>query len=199
MSVRNSVASIFAAFALLLPAPRAAGDSPAPPSTYETISANQQFVFVMVPPISLDKELRTWKGALGAKIRQIRAVRSVSGMYRNDGTSEPLWTVDWYAGGVEVFSDGKHLIRHGPWASMLTDEAITFFWKDRQLREYSVSDLVKDQHKLRHTVSHFFWEIDSHLDDDGLRYTLITVDQRCYVFDATTGEIISSTSPCELP
>ncbi len=199
MSVRTSVVASFAAIAGMLMAAKASGDSPAPPSTHETISTNQQYVFVMVPPVPLDEELKKWNETYGAKIRRIRAMHGVSGMYRNDGASEPLWTVDWYAHGVEIFSDGTHLIRHGPWASRVTDEAISFFSKDKLLRKYSVSDLVKDRRKLQRTVSHFSWSLDSRLDDDGLRYTLITVDHRCYVFDAATGEIISVTSRRKLP
>lgn len=189
--MRTSVV-FFAAVALLLHASRAAGDSIVPPSTHETISGNGQFVFVMIPPIPLDEELKRWNEAFGAKIREIRAVHNVSGMYRNNGSSKPLWTVDWYAHGVEIFSDGVHLIRHGPWASRVADEAITFFAQGRLLRKYRVSDLVKDRRKLQRSVSHFSWSTDSKLDDDQLRYTLITVDHRCHVFDATTGEIISS-------
>src|SRR5262245_39743586 len=144
MQVRTSVVLVLAAIALSLHASPAAADSPARPFTHETISGNQQFVFVMVPSVPLDEELRTWNETFGAKIRQIRSWRSFSGMYRNDGTSEPLWTVDWYAFGVEIFSDGVHLIRHGPWARKGTDEAITFFARSRPIRKYRVSDLVKD-------------------------------------------------------
>jgi hypothetical protein len=200
MSTRDSIAFAIAASALFLHTSiPAAADSIASPSTHETVSGNQQFVFVMVPPISLDDELKTWNEDFGAKIRKIRAVHGISGLYRNDGTPVPLWTVDWYAYAVEIYSDGVHLIRHGPWASRMTDEAITFFAQSRLIKKYRVSDLVKDRRKLERTVSHFNWSIDSRLDDDALRYTLITVDHRCYVFDATTGEIISVTSRRKLP
>lgn len=191
--MRTSFAFLLAV-ALTLHVSTATGDSLAPPSTHATISANQQFVFVMIPPIPLSEELRFWNEEYGAKIRRIRAQHDVSGMYQNDGTSKPLWTVDWYAYDVEIFSDGVHVVRHGPWASKVTDEALTFFAQGRPLRTHSVADLVRDTRRLQRSVSHFDWSIDSQLDDDGLRYTLLTVDHRCYVFDATTGEIISETS-----
>ena len=36
-----------------------------------------------------------------------------SGLYRNDGSRDPLWTFDWYAYNVDVAADGVHLVRHG--------------------------------------------------------------------------------------
>ena len=197
--MRTSVTRVLSAMTLLMLSSGAAGDSPARPSTYQVVSADQKFVFVMVPPYSLDEELKFWNESFGEKVRQIRSVHGVSGMYRNDGSSEPLWTVSWYAFGTEIFSDGVHLVRHGPWASKTSDEGISFFAKDRLIRTYRVSELVKDKSKLERSVSHFEWSADDRLDDGMLRYTLLTVDRRCYVFDVTTGEILSMTSRRTLP
>jgi hypothetical protein len=197
--MRASITRVLSAMTLIMLSSRVAGDSPSPPSTYQVVSADQKFVFVMVPPYSLDNELKFWNESFGEKVRQIRSEHGVSGMYRNDGTSEPLWTVSWYAFGTEIYSDGVHLVRHGPWASKLSDEGISFFARDRLLRTYLVSDLVKDKSKLKRSVSHFEWSADQRLDDSMLRYTLLTVDRRCYVFDVTTGEILSITSRRKLP
>ena len=51
------------------------------------------------------------------EVNAIRERYSKSGMYRNDGTREPLWTVDWWAV-VTVPGDGVHVIRQGPWSSL---------------------------------------------------------------------------------
>jgi hypothetical protein len=194
-----SVARVLSIVALLAVSSGVVADSPAPPTTYEVVSADQKLVFVMIPPYSLDEELRFWNEEYGEKVRQIRTVRGVSGMYRNDGTSEPLWTVSWYAGGAEIFSDGVHLVRHGPWASKLSDEAVSFFAKDKLLRTYRVSDLIKDKRRLKRSISHFEWGTDKRLDDAKLRYTLLTVERKCYVFDVTTGQIISVTGCRRIP
>lgn len=195
----NSVAGFLSAIAFLMLGAGASADSPARPSTYEVVSPDQKFVFVMIPPYALDEELKTWNEEYGEKVRQIRSVRSVSGMYLNDGSSEPLWTVSWYAFGTEIFSDGVHVVRHGPWASRFSDEAISFFEKDKLLKTYRVSDLVMDRRRVERTVSHFFWSEESRLEDGALRYTLWTADRRCYVFDVTTGEIVSVKSRCKPP
>ena len=195
--MHTAAARVLFTMTLLFRASTSAADSIAPPSTYLVESADQQFVFVMVPPLSLEQELRFLSEDFGEKTRKIREAHPVSGLYRNDGTSEPLWTVDWYASGAEIYSDGVHLVRHGPWAQRLSDEAISFFANGKLLRSYRVSDLIKDRSRLERTVSHFFWQEDVRLDDRALRYTVATVDRRCYVFDVTTGAIVSVTSPCK--
>lgn len=190
---------ILSALALLALSTLALGDSPAPPTTYEVESPNKQFVFVMIPPITLEEELKLLSQEGGEKLRQVRGLRSVSGMYRNDGSSEPLWTVSWYAAAVEIFSDGVHLVRHGAWASETANEAISFFEKDKLIRSYRISELVRDKTKLKRTVSHFFWSEDQRLEDSTLRYTLLTVDNGLYVFDVTTGKILSMKARHKMP
>jgi hypothetical protein len=194
-----SIIRTLSAITLLTLSSGAAADSPARPSTYEVLSTDQKFVFVMIPPYTLDQELEFWNEEYGEKVRQIRSVHGVSGMYRNDGTSEPLWQVSWYAHGAEIFSDGVHLVRHGPWASKLSDEAISFFAKDKLLRTYRVSDLIKDKRRLKRSISHFEWSTDGRLDDSKLRYTVLTVERKCYLFDVTTGKLISVTGCRTLP
>jgi len=79
-----------------------------------------------------------------------------SGLYRNDGSRTPLWTVEWCSG-VLLPSDGVHLVRAGPWAAWYGEEAFTFFSRGRLLRSYAVRDLVDWPWLLPHTVSHFSW------------------------------------------
>jgi hypothetical protein len=81
---------------------------------------------------------------------------TMSGLYRNDGTRTPLWTVDW-CGGVWLPSDGIHLVRSGGWASFYEGEAFSFFSRGELLHTYEVRDLVDFPRLLPHSVSHFRW------------------------------------------
>jgi hypothetical protein len=166
-------------------------DSVAPPFSYKKECPGGKFVFVMIAPMSVEKDAGHWIEKIGAEIRGIRRIYARSGLYRNDESTEPLWTIDWYAAGVELASDGVHLIRHGPWASSTDQEALSFFANGELLRTYQIKELVDDPLLLDHTVSHFFWQSGGWMNDSRLQYTLITKDGNQFVFDLRTGEIIS--------
>ena len=103
------------------------GDSLKPPCSYKKASPNGQYLLVMIAPMPLELDVKPWDEEVAAKIREIRGAYTRSGLYRNDGSTEPLWTIDWYAHNVEIESDGVHLIRMGPWASSTDTEAFSFF------------------------------------------------------------------------
>lgn len=109
----------------------AQADKPAPPSTYKITSPNEQYVFVMIAPLTLEQELSYWIESKQKQILEVRSIYSASGMYRNNGSKDPLWTVDWFSYSVEIANDGSHLVRPGPWARKLEDDAIHFMKMDR--------------------------------------------------------------------
>jgi hypothetical protein len=165
-------------------------DSPVPPISYKRVSPGGGYVFVMMG----DPRFDSWGNDPVA--RQLRQTYSASGLYRNDGSTEPLWTVDWYAHKVDVASDGVHLVRHGPWAMATSDEAVSFFANGQLVRSYIVNWLVDDKSKLSRSVSqHFTWELSSQLDDARLEYSLQTVDGNTFTFDVSTGQIVSENRP----
>jgi hypothetical protein len=180
---------------MLLPCSFAFADKPAPPFSYKQESPGGKYVFVMIAPGSIEKDVAHWNEGKVAEIREIRRTYLKSGLYRNDVSDEPLWTVDWYAYGVEVASDGVHLIRHGPWASSTDDEAISFFANGKKLRTYEVRELVDKPRLMEYSVSHFRWQKDRWFDDDRLEYGLATLDGNQFVFDVRTGEIITKWPP----
>jgi hypothetical protein len=127
-----------------------------------------------------------------AKIQAIREKYRVSGLYLNDGSLEPLWTVDWYAHRVIVASDGSHVIRRGPWASRYYDEAFTFFADGRKIRSYRIDELVGNPKFLPRSVSHFRWRGDHQFNDSAGTWAIRTLNGEYYTFDISTGEILSS-------
>jgi hypothetical protein len=171
----------------------ARADSPAPPFSYTKPSPDGRFLFVMIPRGTLDDEMRHWNEETKAKIRAIRQTYSQSGLYRNDGSSTPLWTVDWYAYDVEVASDGIHLVRDGPWASRADQEAFSLFANGKLVRSYAISELIDLKFLLPHSVSHFRWSDGGRLDDATLRYAVSTKDGNSFVFDVTNGSLVQQT------
>jgi hypothetical protein len=146
----------------------------------------------MISPLPAEVDGDRWLSGPAGEVRAVRSTYPRSGMYRNDGSITPLWTVDWYAKRVDVASDGVHLVRHGPWASRTTDEALTVFANGAALRGYRVNELVDLPFLLPHSVSHFDWVDTEGFDDANMRYRVKTLDGNSFVFDVKSGQILSS-------
>jgi len=171
-------------------------DKPAPPLSHKTVSANGKYVFVMISPLpKLDASV--------AESKAIRAKYAKSGLYKNDGSVEPLWTVDWYRYKVDVASDGEHVVRHGNWPEReggfenpsvskeeLKQEAVSFFAKGKLLRQYSIVELIDEPKNLKVSVSHFEWRKNSQYSDDKRQFEVVTQDGNRILFDVTTAKII---------
>jgi hypothetical protein len=183
---------VSAVLALAAFATPASADPPPFPQTYRTVAPGGRFAFVMLSPMpSLDES--------GAG-KEVRQAYPQSGMYRNDGSTDPLWTVDWYAQAVELAADGVHLVRPGPWAWLRRDEAkripdldqeaVNFFAAGRLIRTYQIGELVDQPDRLPISVSHFQWVASKQLSGE-FEYTVTTRDGNHFVFDIRTGAILS--------
>jgi hypothetical protein len=172
-------------------------DKPAPPKSYEQVSSNEKYVFVM---------LCDWVDEKEDSGRELRQAYPMSGLYRNDKSKAPLWTVDWHADNVTVASDGIHLVRCGRSPLLradrvpdLNEEAVSFLANGKLLRTYDVKDLVDSPDLLQRTASHYRWCEKCQFDDDRLQFTVSTHDGNRFVFDVQTGEIISSDRAWRVP
>jgi hypothetical protein len=170
-------------------------DQPAPLSDFAQVSINQQFVFVL---LARDDDSSAYN-QLGyveqdAKLRQ---KYQQSGLYRNDGSTMPLWTVDWNAYQVDVSSDGRHLVRWGPWPwkGDFSELALVFYEDGRELQQYRVYDLVAQPADLPESVSHYQWLKEATFDDAANTVTVRTLNSERYVFDIRTGKLVSGTLP----
>jgi hypothetical protein len=164
-------------------------DSPAPEWDYIVEVGDGQFVFVM---LSIPGD-RTAYGQGGAiQDEEIRAKYNRSGLYHNDDTVVPIWTVNWYAFRVDITFDGKHLVRWGPWAFFdnYDELALEFYENGQLLKTYLVSDIVSDPEKLPHSVSHYTWAAEAEFDENQKKLFLKTENGEEYLFDVTTGGII---------
>ena len=168
------------------------GDKFAPQSSYIVISSNQKYVFVMIAPLSAERDASNWIEPKKNEIIEIRRKYSKSGMYLNDESNTLLWSVDWYRYGVEISNDGVSVISTAGMASEMESTALTFYSNGNPVQSYTVNQLVKNKRKMQHTASHFFWEKESLFDREKNRYYIETLDEMHYIFDTSNGAIISS-------
>ncbi|MHB8110624.1 MAG: hypothetical protein ACYDHW_11405 [Syntrophorhabdaceae bacterium] len=179
-SARVSVI-FYVVFLLLASAVSAFADSGSPPVDYIKETENGQYVFVMLAP-SDEKCI--------SKKPEIRKKYKKSGLYRNDGSVTPLWTVHWYSFGVYPSSDGKHVVRMGPWAASVDDLVVAFYNEGKQLERYLVCDLIDDENILNSTVSHFFRNSSVRYSDKDGTVLIRTVEDQSYLFSVKTGETL---------
>jgi|GEM_PF-936996 len=169
-------------------------DTPAPAHDYTQVTRDGHYIFVM-----LAREGYSSRGVLIDD--ELRKKYAQSGLYKNDGSTSPLWTVDWYASDVEVSSDGQHVVRYGPWPLKgdYTELALAFHKNGKELSSYSVGQLVMDPSRLPHTVSHYWWLSYPMFDEEAGRFSVETKNGEKHELDVATGRIISSTIPTAGP
>jgi hypothetical protein len=174
-------------------------DAVSPQHSYTVVAPGNTFVFVMISPLPVEDEVRPYSREVAAGMREIRRNYTRTGMYRNDGSTEPLWTVDWYAHDVKLAPDGVHMLHTSPLGSLrgdgtpdLDQEALSFFANGRLLRTYRIGELVDDPSHLERSASHFRWQNGSRGRGE-FEYTIVTFDGNRFVFDVRSGEIVSET------
>lgn len=177
---------------LLLSSFPAYADSPAPQTDYIIEVGDGQFVFVMLV-IPDDKGEYGYGEAILDE--EIRAKYSKSGLYSVDDSNDALWTIDWYSYGVSITSDGKHLVRWGPWPLIgdYGEIAIQFYENGNLLISYRVFDLVSEPRKLPRSISHYEWLAAAEFDEEKKELFLETENGEEYLFDVTTGRVIEGT------
>jgi hypothetical protein len=194
-----------------------------PPYSYKVFSADRQFVFVMLAnsPVetdasSADAEARISHADTSAdEVRALRGVYRKSGMYRNDGSEDPLWTVNWFAHPhwTELFvaSDGDHLVRMSLYAGEPDGEALAFFDKRKLIRSYQLKDFLGHPERLQEgreeairsrnrpgSAKHVppsLWATDEVLRDGTRRFELTTTEDTVYSIDFTSGEVVGVQPP----
>jgi len=153
----------------------ALADKPAPTRSFKQYSANKAFFMEFTPSKSFGEEGR--------------------GVAKRAATGEPLWEVRWYARRVILTNDGVHLIRPGTLASdwhRFSDLAVAFYKNGKELKRYSIGELIKDRTKIKRTASHYFWQ-DGYVPEispDQRLYPLCLLDGSIYIFEVATGRMV---------
>jgi hypothetical protein len=148
----------------------------------------------------------------------------LSGMYLNDGTASPLWTVEW-GGSVYLPNGGEYIVKRGRWArysGTYGEEAFTFYSRNQPLRSYSAKELVDFPWLLSHTASHYTLTVEecenspgdgsilrvggseypnngSVRFDEGSRTMAVRTQLGDWlVFDLANGEMVSASRPARM-
>jgi len=162
------------------------------PYSYKTASPDGQFVFIMIGSYSPEEEPTHYIDAIAAEIRAIRQKYARSGMYRNDDSTTPIWTVDWYAYRIDVPAGGEVVVRYSSGGlETNTGPALGFYRRGEFTRGYDVSDLVT----LPWFSDRRSWLAEHHLSDDSRTVTVETETGDRYVFDVQTGEMLERFRP----
>ena len=183
--------------------------------SYTLETADKKYIFVMLRNV----------GPPDASLRQSDKYPQ-SGLYLNDGSRTPLWTVDWL-GFVILPADGIHLVRRGPPLRQedgYNVEALSFFANGKLLKRYSVRDLVDFPWLLPRSVSHYaleqvlppnspfdkvtfrlldgseIYEEDQGviIDNNAGTLKLATLNGEEYVFDLKSGGILQANRPMRI-
>lgn len=145
------------------------------PFDYTRATEGGKYIFVMLRPkedrqysydytVYSDPSSQMSTGKNGA----LQTIYPSSGLYRNDGSKQPLWIVDWYSYEVWPCSDGEHLVRWGPWARSGDKGktlAVAFYQSGKEVKGYKVADLIADYKSLPSTISHYQWAKQKSFDD----------------------------------
>jgi hypothetical protein len=121
-------------------------------------------------------------------------------LYRNDGSKQALWTVDWYAEAVQVADDGVHVMELGGWpfkrgrdkpldADDLKQKAFAIHASGKLVREYTIGELVDQPQLLPRSVSHFRWMKSAAFE--ATQVNVVTHDGNRVVIELKTGKIVS--------
>ena len=175
------------------------------PRSWKAVSPNSRFVFVSIASVSLNEELAAIRSEklrhntnttitlddLIANARQIRSMYSVSGMYRNDGSTTPLWTIKRWVSVAYVACDGKHIVVPGSWTrEPQGDYVAQFIANGKTVRDATILDIFC-QFVVHRIVDGRVPEcINTSFDPVALRYTVVTDFGDTTVFDARTGSVI---------
>lgn len=173
---------IFSLIVMLIFSTSGYTDSLAPSESYILESTDTTSIFVM-PAMTgmLSNDGKIWS--------------EKTGLYSIENLDKPVWSIDWYANNVYLSKDGDYLVRPGPWARGLSDLAVAFYHNGNLIKQYQVSDLVTDESFVSHSISHIFWSKKKGFDSENNRYLIETNSHDVYLFDITTGKIISDNNP----
>ena len=183
-------------------------DTESSPFPYTVETADKKHIFVSVKP---DCE-RCWGSD---KYRQ-------SGMYLNDGSTTPLWTVEWN-NYIFLPNGGKYVVRKAKWADYTAtyrEAVFSFVAEGRILKTYETRDLSDFPYLLPHTSSHYkvlnssfnsdlsdgaVMKLDhgdgypanqgAKIDAENRTFQIGTLHGDTYLFDLETGNIISTEHP----
>lgn len=180
---------IFIAFVTILgfmPSPIAA-TTLGPVRDYMVETDDGQHVIVMLTQD--DEEYKAfWFRPRFERDEKIRDIYQMSGLYKKDGSTTPIWTVNWYSPVICPSQNGQQLARFGytpigDYRSL----AIAFYHQGQEIKRYLVNDLVRDPWTLPHVQG---WYDKIECRGNANRLKVFTWNNEMFKFDTITGELV---------
>lgn len=201
MTRRWLLLAVCAVAGVSLSATDASAYIPPPAVSYKVVTGGGDYVFVVIGPLGWPY----YDDRANPESIPIRAAYPRSGMYRNDGSAEPLWVFGdadtyVYRRDLTVYADGVHLAISSDMVREPDHPGIRFYARGELVRSYTVRDLVARPDRLyRGETSHrgYRWLNRVDADDTRAELTIQTADGGRFVFDVRTGAILSESRPME--
>jgi hypothetical protein len=167
--------------------------TPKPFNSYKKVSPDGKYLLVMISPAEGFPH-----GTGAEESRAIRQTYPQSGLYPNDGSITPVWTIKrWsYKDSVYLASDNIHLVLRPAWPLESPDDAVISFYASGHLvRAYSMRELIDNplrfKNKENNRIPSNSWEESERIDNSRMEYEVTTKDGGRFVFDVRTGQIVS--------
>jgi hypothetical protein len=197
---RSGLASfVVCSLLLLLGVDCALAGLAAPTHTWTLASPDGEYLLVMISRLSIDEDAGS--GGPGKPdpnyIRSIRAKYQQSGLYLNDGSTEPLWILPGSYGRSHDFHiapDGQYLVIAGGENCFSTDYFAMFYRNGQEIKFYRTSELIPLWQQFAHLCRRPIDFRTSRFDENALTYEVTTTEGEQFVFDVTTGQIIRRSS-----
>lgn len=161
------------------------------------VSSDGQYVLVMISPLSAAEEVEF--SDADADVKMIRATYMQSGLYRNDGSTSPIWTIPFKDVTHEVYlgPQGKYLmLAHdggSNWSGHL-GHLVTFYSDGRELASYTDEKLFSLVELGLPQVARSEYD-NLAFDPQGMTFTIFGSQGVRIVFDVTSGQVIRHVSP----
>lgn len=177
------------------------------PFSWIAYSANGKYVFVGVSGYTVDEQIQMLndpdmdqreREEKIARIRRIQSSFPVTGLYSNDGSNVPLWTLREWEGGGRVSSNGKNLvvIGEGAYGNDSQSCIARIYDKNGLVRRLNEFDLVSNLELwIRQTFSDSYVSFNRFaLDDSGENLIVMTNFGDRIVIRLADGRVVSATA-----
>lgn len=158
-----------------------AADSPKQEDPY-SIKIGTEYIFIMASRSEFER---------GLFLSTTGKPYSKAGLYFDNGSVDIIWDVNFYIHEQDLYilKDGIHFARKTNWPGKgsFDQMAVQFYKNGELIKNYMISDLLKNKSKIVESVSHFMWLNDDYQENDELH--LKTIDNHYYIFDIKSGDI----------
>jgi hypothetical protein len=182
MNQTNTHSFVFASYilcVLFLQSQSVSALSPLPVEPYSIETGeNNEFLFVMIPNYSLERIVNRYIDIAGYRYTK-------SGLYKNDGSGNSIWTIDFFDRHASISKDGQYLVA----PANGTSKTIWIYKQGKMIKEISAAELTRTKLSMHARAILGNFESIEHDPDKNL-LSVQTSSNDHYVINVSTGNII---------